>query len=143
VASPLPEGLAFVRQLIDSHEPPSPMAQMFNTEVVAADEGRVTLRSRPGENANSRRGTIHGGVVCTLLDTAAVLAALTCCDPIRSYSTVDLTTHFMRSATAGEQDFTTYAEVLKPGARISFVQGRVEDAEGRVLATATASVFVG
>lgn len=138
-----PEGLLFVRNLIASHEPPSPMAQMFGTEVVAADEGHVTLVSRPGANANSRRGTIHGGVICTLLDTAVVLAAVTCCDPVRSYTTVDLTTHFMRSATAGEQDFTTYAEVLKPGARISFVQGRVEDAEGRVLATATASVFVG
>jgi uncharacterized protein (TIGR00369 family) len=119
------------------------MAQLFGTEVVAAEVGSVTLTSHPGTNANSRRGTIHGGVVCTLLDTAMVLAAVTCLDRVGDFSTVDLSVHFMRSATAGEQTFTTYADVVRPGSRITFVQGRCEDGDGRVLAIATGSVLVG
>jgi uncharacterized protein (TIGR00369 family) len=137
------EGLRFVRSLIDSRQPLSPMAELFRTAVTDASAGAVTLASRPDANANSRRGSIHGGVVCTLLDTAMVLAAVTCLERVGDFSTVDLSVHFMRSAPAGDRVFTTYAEVLRPGSRITFVQGRCEDDAGRVLATATGSVLVG
>ena len=119
------------------------MARLFRTEVVAVDLGTVTLESRPGPEANSRRGTIHGGVVCTLLDTALVLAAVTCLEEVGDFSTVDLNVHFMRSAAAGDGVFATHAEVLRPGSRVTFVQARCDDAEGRVLAVATGSVLVG
>jgi uncharacterized protein (TIGR00369 family) len=137
------EGLAFVRRLVENHEPPSPMAELFQTSVVAAEAGVVTLESRPGPHAFSRAGRIHGGVLCTLLDTAIVLAAITCRTEIRSYSTVDLAVHFMRPVPLGEVTLRTVADVLKPGSRLTFAQARVEDADGTLLATATGSVFVG
>jgi uncharacterized protein (TIGR00369 family) len=137
------EGLTFVRRLVENHEPPSPMAELFQTSAVAAGPGTVTLVSSPGPHAFSRAGRIHGGVLCTLLDTAIVLAAITSCAEIRSYSTVDLSVHFMRPVPAGEVTLTTYAEVLKAGARLTFAQARVEDADGTLLASATGSVFVG
>ena len=137
------EGLTFVRRLVDNHEPPSPMAELFQTSAVAAGPGTVTLVSTPGPHAFSRAGRIHGGVMCTLLDTAIVLAAITTCAEIKSYSTVDLSVHFMRPVPAGEVTLTTHAEVLKPGSRITFVQARVEDPDGTLLASATGSVFVG
>lgn len=85
----------------------------------------------------NRSGWLHGGVLCTLLDT--VCSRSGCWTPEgvtpRRSSTVSLTTNFLRAVNAG-----TIRAVgrLRPGAgtQIFSAVGEVMDAEGRLLALA-------
>ena len=132
-----------MQALIDGAEPPSPVAALFGTTVTAATVGAVTLTSRPGPHAMSRRGGVHGGVLATFLDTALVLAALTAVEEVAVYSTVEFSVHYLRPVPPELEELVTKAELLKGGRRLSFTQARVEDADGTVFATATGTVAVG
>lgn len=135
--------MRLVQALIEAAEPPSPVAKLFNTTVVTAEVGAVTLSSHPGPDAMSRRGGVHGGVLATLLDTALVLAAVTGAEKVDTYSTVELSVHYLRPVPPGPVELTTVAGLLKAGRRLSFAQARVEGADGTVFATATGTVAVG
>jgi len=135
--------LRLVRAFIDGDEPPSAVAELFGTTVTAASVGSVTLTSRPGPQAMSRRGSVHGGVVATFLDTALVLAVLTSLEQVDAYSTVEFSVHYLRPIPPGLDVLVTHGELLRAGRRLSFAQARVEDQAGTVYATATGTVAVG
>ena len=118
------------------------MAELFGTTVTAASAGEVTLTSRPGPQAMSRRGGVHGGVLATFLDTALVLAALTAVEKVGVYSTVEFSVHYLRPVPPELDVLVTRAELLKAGRRLSFAQARVESPDGTVYATATGTVAV-
>lgn len=119
------------------------MAELFGTTVTAASVGAVTLTSRPGPQAMSRRGGVHGGVLATFLDTALVLAALTSVEEVSTYSTVELSVHFLRPVPPQLDVLVTQGELLRAGRRLSFAQARVEDEAGTVYAVSTGTVAVG
>src|SRR5579875_593256 len=49
--------------------PAPPIAELFGFTVTMVDEGRVEFTCRLDESMYNPIGSIHGGVVCTLLDT--------------------------------------------------------------------------
>lgn len=85
----------------------------------------------------NRSGSLHGGVMCTLLDTVCARAG--CWMPAgqvqRRCTTVSLTTNFLRGASSGVIRATGR---LRPGAgtQIFTAVGELADAEGRLLALA-------
>jgi uncharacterized protein (TIGR00369 family) len=85
----------------------------------------------------NRSGWLHGGVLCTLLDTVCSRAGCWTAPgepPLRS-STVSLTTNFLRAAKAGVIRATGR---VRPGAGSQLFSsvGEVIDDEGRLLAIA-------
>ena len=49
--------------------PPAPISALFQMEFTAVEPVCVTVSCVPDESAYNATGTIHGGFVCTLLDT--------------------------------------------------------------------------
>src|SRR5437764_9667054 len=54
----------------DGRLPPPPMATLIGAELVSVGEGEVTFRCTPDESTYNPIGVVHGGLLCTLLDTA-------------------------------------------------------------------------
>jgi len=50
--------------------PGAPIAGHFGMEVIEVGPGAVTFRCLPDDSHYNPIGTVHGGVVCTLLDSA-------------------------------------------------------------------------
>ena len=73
-------GLDVMRAIAAGELPPPPIASLMNFAVTDVQAGRVTFSCTPGEEHSNPLGTIHGGLVCTLLDTAAGCAAHTTLD---------------------------------------------------------------
>ncbi len=67
-------GLAFLHQMIDGVIPPPPIAQLMNMRLVAAEEGSARFELDPDESQYNPLGAIHGGVICTLLDSVVACA---------------------------------------------------------------------
>ena len=77
-------------------------------------------------------GVVHGGLVCTLLDTVAGCAVHTTLPPGVAYTSIELKVNYLRAVHAHSGPLTAIGRVVKPGRRVAFAEGEVLDAPGRV-----------
>ncbi|MBB3083065.1 PaaI family thioesterase [Geodermatophilus sabuli] len=135
-------GLETLEALRDGVLPPPPMARLFAMDVVAVSEGRVEFRCEVDESAYNPIGAVHGGLVCTLLDTVAGCAVHSTLPRGTGYTSIELKVNYLRPVQAGSGPLTAIGTVVKPGRRVAFAEGEVRDAGGATVATASSSLLV-
>jgi len=135
-------GIAFLRAILDGSLPPAPIQATLGFDLVAVEEGVARFRGTPGEHLCNPMGTIHGGVACTLLDSAMGSAVMTTLDEKTGYTTVDLTVHLTRAIPSGGGAVTAEGRVLHRGSRVATAEGRLTDERGRLLAHGTTTCVV-
>lgn len=82
----------------------------------------------------------HGGSVAALIDAALGVACLTeVCEEMKVVSTVNLTVSYLNPALKGDV-LVADAKVIKSGKRILFVEGKVTNQNGGVVAIASATM---
>ena len=83
-------------------------------------------------------GSLHGGVVMALLDTAMGYAVATLVGPDGGFNVAaQMNVHFLEPVRAGTLAAT--ATVRKRGKRLAVVEAEATDSDGRIVAIATAS----
>jgi uncharacterized protein (TIGR00369 family) len=85
-------------------------------------------------------GTLHGGLIATLADTATGLAMLTSLDDGMTHVTTSLSVTFLAPGRRGT--VTASGRVLKRGSRFGYAEADVVDADGALLARAAATFSV-
>lgn len=98
----------------------TPYARTLGVELAAAGAGHATLRLPHRDDNGNRNGTLHGGVLASLIDLAAAVAAPAAdADRPLAGSTVDLAVHYL--APAHREAVTAEAFVARRGREIAFV----------------------
>ena len=106
------------------------------------EEGSVTVHLDPQEFHYNPLGTVHGGVLSTLLDTAAACSVHTTLPVGVGYTSQDLNVKFLRPVTIASGRITTRGTVLQRGRRTALAEARMTDAQGRLVAHATSSCLI-
>ena len=135
-------GLDYLRTLIRGELPPPPIMAHLNMTLVDADIGTATFVCEPDESHYNPIGTVHGGVVCTLLDSALGCAVQSTLAQGQGYTSIEIKVNYLRPVLAGAGPLTCVGTVTKPGNRVAFADGVVTDASGKAVATATGSLLV-
>ncbi len=135
-------GLDYIQALIDGTVPPPPIVGLMKMRAVAAEVGTVTFTCEPDESMYNPIGTVHGGLVCTLLDSVLGCATQTTLPLGQAYTSLDITVSYLRPVMADSGPLTAVGRVVKPGSRAAFTEGTVHDARGRLVATATSTLLV-
>ncbi len=99
----------------------------------------AVLRLPYRDEVSNGSGTIHGGILATLADTAVAFALSTNFDGKMGFATADLTIHFLRRARG---DVWARARIVKKGRRINIGDVEIVDAEGRPVARVLASFLL-
>ena len=130
------ERLAFTRE----YQKKIPFVQHLRilTEELGEGTAKLSLPVEP-EFTNSL-GTVHGGVIMSLLDVALCTAARTLHPDSTGVITIDLSTSFVGGG-SGARLFAE-ARVLKDARTMSFVEGEARNADGSLVAKAIATVRV-
>lgn len=135
-------GLEFLQAIIAGEVPTPPIQRTLGFELVHAAEGVAQFRLTPEEFHYNPMNGVHGGVTCTLLDSAMGCAALTLLDAQHAYTTVDLTVHLTRPISKKTGPITAEGRVVHQGSRVITTEGKLSDGEGRLLAHATCTCLV-
>ena len=135
-------GLAYWRGVIDGHFPPPPIGEIIQMRVVDVENGSVTFTCTPDESMYNPLGTVHGGAVCTLLDTVTGCAIHTTLPEGVGYTSVEIKVNYLKAVTAASGPLTAVGTVVKAGSRIGFTEGTVTDASGNLVATATSTLLI-
>ena len=135
-------GLETLEAVRDGILPPPPIAMLMQFDIRALEEGRVEFTCQVDEAVYNPIGVVHGGLVCTLLDTVAGCAVHTTLPKGVAYTSIELKVSYLRAVHASSGPLTAIGRVLKPGRRVAFAEGEVLDAQGRSVATASSSLLV-
>lgn len=85
-------------------------------------------------------GRVHGGVVAALADAAMGIAFGRTLLESEDFSTVEMKVNFVRPVREGR--LTAAAEVIQRGLRIGFVECRITDHRGKLIATGSSTCTV-
>ena len=136
------DGLEFIRALIAGAVPPPPIVQLMRFQAVSADAGTVTFTCEPDESMYNPLGTVHGGLVCSLLDTVLGCATHTTLAKGLGYTSLEIKVNYLKPVLASSGTLTAVGTVTKPGRRAAFAEGQVFDASGKLVATASSTLLV-
>jgi uncharacterized protein (TIGR00369 family) len=114
----------------------------MNLEAVSAEVGRVEFRCTPDESHYNPIGTVHGGFVCTVLDSVLGCATQTTLPKGQGYTSLEIKVNYLRGLSSDSGELTAVGRVTKPGKRAAFAEGEVRDSEGRLVATASSTLLV-
>jgi len=135
-------GLDYLRAIAAGEFPPPPVALLLGMDLTKVDAGRAVFTIDPGEHLYNPIGSVHGGILATLLDSALGCAVHSKLAAGIAYTTVDLAVTYVRPATRDTGRLTCEAELLHLGRRIGTARARIVDADGRLYATATTTCLV-
>ncbi|TQN37412.1 uncharacterized protein (TIGR00369 family) [Blastococcus colisei] len=135
-------GLETMQAIRDGVLPPPPIAMLMQMGITGLEEGRVEFTCEVDESVYNPIGVVHGGLVCTLLDTVAGCAVHTTLAAGVGYTSIELKVNYLRAVHATSGPLTAIGRVVKPGRRVAFADGEVLDAAGRTVATASSSLLV-
>lgn len=139
---PVLDGIDFMKKIASGDLPGAPIASHFEMELIDVGDGTVTFRCRPDESHYNPIGMVHGGLVCTLLDSALGCATHTTLPAGTGYTSIEIKVNFLRPVTADNGPLICTGRVTKPGRRVTFAEGEVLDNQSRVVATASGSLLV-
>lgn len=119
---------------------PAPFEQLLAFRVLdyRADSAVAVLEFAGSAQFASAMGSVHGGACAAMLDQAMGVAALFASDFDSWFPTLELKTSFLRPAAAA-RPFKARANAVRMGRGVAFLEGRLSDSEGTLVATASAT----
>ena len=116
----------------------------LGARVVAAQDGTAHIRLPISSKLTQGGGMIAGGILATLADEAMAHAVLTRLPADRRTVTAEMNIRFLRAADpTADGELEAVGRVLKPGRGLIFAEADVSDPDGRLLAKAGATFWVG
>lgn len=135
-------GLDYLQAMIDGELPPPPIAAALNFTLAEVEHGRAVFVCEPDHSVYNPIGAVHGGLVCTLLDSAAGCALHTTLPQGRGYTSVEIKVNYLKAVRVDSGPLTATGTVVKAGARVGFTEAVVTDRTGAVVATASSTLLV-
>ena len=135
-------GVDYLQAIVAGELPPPPIAGLMEFDMVEAEVGLAVFTCRPDESAYNPIGAIHGGVVCTLLDSVAGCALHTTLPQGQGYTSIEIKVNYLKAVRLNSGLLTATGTVVKSGARVGFTEGVVTDESGATVATATSTLLI-
>ena len=135
-------GIDYLQAMIDGEIPPPPIVTLMNMTLESVGPGTATFSCRPDESHYNPIGSVHGGFVCTALDSAAGCAVQTTLPAGTGYTSLEIKVSYLRAVSATTGALTVVGTVTKPGSRVAFAEAFVLDGQGRTVATASSTLLV-
>ena len=117
--------------------------ELVGTELTSTGEGRALVKVRAEDHHLNPGGTVHGGVVYTLVDVSMAEALrTTIAEEDERPVTIEIKVNYLEPGKAGT--LTSTAQVRKRGKRVTIVEAEVaQDGEVVALATGTYTIVGG
>ena len=114
------------------------LPELQSIEITEAGEGQVSYTFTPGPECANYHGDVHGGIVYTLCEIAAGMAATTL-----GKNNVALTgnINYLRRCALGEQA-SVHCTTAHAGRSTGVHHVRIENPQGKTIAEATFTLFV-
>ncbi|OBB43241.1 PaaI family thioesterase [Mycobacterium sp. 852002-51961_SCH5331710] len=135
-------GIDYLRAMAEGELPPAPIGGLMQFDIAGVEPGRVEFTCVPDESAYNPIGAIHGGLICTLLDSVTGCAVHSTLPQGKGYTSVEIKVNYLKAVRLDSGVLTATGTVVKAGSRVGFAEGVVTDGSGAVVATASSTLLI-
>jgi uncharacterized protein (TIGR00369 family) len=120
----------------------APTSAWLNQQILELDveEGWVKIGYDLGEPHFNRFGALHGGSIACVMDDVLAVAAGMVAKWGEIAPTLEMKVSYLNQGGAGKH--VAEAKVLKRGRQINFLEATMTREDGKVIATATATIMI-
>ena len=136
------DGKSFLEALADGRLPAAPVARTLDFAPVSVQPGTVIFEFVPAEFHYNPIGSVHGGVLSTLCDSACGCAVQSMLPAGTYYTSLDLSVRFLRPVTAATGRLVCEGTLTHLGGRSALAQARLTGSDGKLYAHATSTCMV-
>ena len=136
-------GLEVLREMFEGRLPPPPITQTLGFAGVQVEKGKAVFEGEPGEHLYNPIGVVHGGFAMTLLDSAMGCAVHSTLAAGERYTTLEVTTNFVRPITGDTGRVRCEGVVVHRGGTVATAEGRLIAVDsGKLLAHGTTTCLI-
>jgi uncharacterized protein (TIGR00369 family) len=135
-------GLEMLLAMRDGLIPAPPILELVGATGFEPEEGKVTVYMPAAEFHYNPLGSVHGGVIATLLDTAAGCTVHSTLPAGVGYTSLDLMTRFIKPVTVDSGVLRCEGAIISRGRRTAVAESHLYDERGKLLAHATSTCLI-
>ena len=135
-------GLDYFQAMNDGRLPMPPLLHTLDFKVESIEKGKAVFAFEPQELHYNPIGTVHGGVISAILDSAmgcsihSLLAAGT------GYTTLELKVNFLKAITIKSGELKAVGKVIHSGSRTALVEAQLIDEKGTIYAHGVSTCMI-
>ena len=135
-------GMEFLQAMIDGKLPTAPIMKTLKFALTKIEPGVAVFEGIPDFDTYNPIGSVHGGYIGTLLDSALGCCVHTMMTAGQAYTTLEFKVSFIKAVTRDTGPVRAEGRVLNVGRRAATAEARLTDAAGRLLAHGTTTCLV-
>src|SRR6186713_2804717 len=135
-------GYDFLNGILMGSIPPPPIAQTLDFKPLSLEIGRVVFEFEPREFHYNPIGTVHGGVISTVLDTVLGCALHSTLSKGVAYTTLELKVNFIKAVTNNSGILKAEGRLIHLGRSTALVEADLKDQTGRLYSHATSTCML-
>lgn len=128
--------------MLRGEAPAAPIAEVLDYFPVTFEPGVAVFQGTPQPSHYNPMGTVHGGYITTLLDSAMFCAVATLLPKGVGATSLELKVNFSRPITDKTGPVRAEGKTVSVGKQIGIAEGRLVDARGNLLAFATTTCLI-
>ncbi len=132
--------IEYIRKMIEGEFPHPRVADLIGFRLDSVDEGEVVISLEAKEHHFNPMGTLHGGIICDIADSAMGMAFATTLKEGETYASVELKMNFVRPFWTGK--LLARANVVTRGKIVGIVDCEVADEGGKLIARGSSTMMV-
>lgn len=135
-------GLEHLQRIVAGELPAPPFGSGFGMQPLEVEAGRVVFTATPSREHYNLIGTVHGGYIATLLDSAMGCAVLSNLPAGARWTTLELKINYLRAISAETGVIRCEGTTIHAGRTTALAEGRITDARGKLLAHGTTTCLI-
>lgn len=135
-------GLQIFEDMLAGRLPAPPIMVTLDISMREVERGRTIFVGTPGPSVMNPQGTVHGGWISTILDTALSCAVHTDLAPGEVYTTTSLTVNMVRPLMPDGAEAVCEGRLVHRGRRLATADGTLVDSRGKLIAHASVACMI-
>lgn len=135
-------GLEVMQMMLAGEIPYAAIAKTLDFTLLDVSPGTAVFQGQPLPQHLNPLGTIHGGWVATLLDSALGCSVHTLMPPGRGYTTAELGVNYVKGLTPKVARVRAEGRVIHCGRQLATAEARLVGPDGTLYAHATTTCLV-
>jgi len=120
----------------------APFGKLLEFRLVEVGDGFAVFEGHPSEKHYNPAGTVHGGWISSILDSALGCAIHSRLEAGQGYTTVELKVNMVRTLTDQTGMVTARGAIVHLGRRVATSEARLEDGNGKLMAHGSCTCMI-
>jgi len=135
-------GYDFLKAMFEDKVAVPPILQTLNFTISEFNKGNIVFEFTPQEYHYNPIGSVHGGVITTILDSAIGCSLHSILPKNTAYTTLEIKLDFLKKITEKTGVLKTNTKIIHSGKSTAFVESDLIDESGNTYAHAVSTCMV-